>query len=36
MFCDNAGLFEALLPLVTLILVFGIGLGIGLFARGQS
>jgi hypothetical protein len=35
MFCDSATLFEALLPFVALVLVFGIGLGVGLFARGQ-
>jgi uncharacterized protein (DUF2062 family) len=33
MFCD-AGLFEALVPFVGLVVVFCIGLGIGITVRG--
>jgi hypothetical protein len=34
MLCENASLFEALLPFTALIIAFCIGVGIGISVRG--
>ena len=34
MFCETETFIEVLLPFIALVLVFAIGLGLGVFARG--